>query len=47
MALLAVEPTPHEVLVGGVLAHRWAERGGTDAELVERRSRSLSTLPDR
>ena len=45
--LLAAEPTPHEVLVEGVLMHRWAERDGTYAELVERRSRSLSTLPNR
>ena len=41
------EPTPHEVLVRGVLVHRWAERDGTYAELVQRRSQSLSTLPGR
>jgi short-subunit dehydrogenase involved in D-alanine esterification of teichoic acids len=47
LALLAADPTPHEVLVEGVLMHRWAERDGTYAELVERRSRSLGALPGR
>jgi uncharacterized oxidoreductase len=47
LELLAAEPTPHQVLVKGVLMHRWAERDGTYAELVERRSRSLSTLANR
>jgi len=47
MDLLAAEPTPHEILVKGVLPHRWAERHGTYAELVERRSQSLGTLPNR
>jgi short-subunit dehydrogenase involved in D-alanine esterification of teichoic acids len=47
MELLAVEPTTHEILVKGVLMHRWAERDGTYAELVERRSQSLNTLPNR
>ncbi|WP_222194948.1 SDR family oxidoreductase [Modestobacter italicus] len=47
MALLAADPTPHEVLVEGVRMHRWAERDGTYAELVARRSQSLSTLPGR
>lgn len=45
--LLSVEPTPHEILVDGVLMHRWAERDGTYAELVARRSQSLATLPGR
>jgi uncharacterized oxidoreductase len=45
--LLSVNPTANEILVNGVLQHRWAERDGTYAELVERRSRSLSTLPGR
>ncbi|MBB3674754.1 SDR family oxidoreductase [Modestobacter versicolor] len=45
--LLAAEPTPAEVLVEGVRMHRWAERDGTYAELVERRSQSLRTLPGR
>jgi len=47
MGLLATEPTPHEVLVQGVQMHRWAERDGTYADLVARRSQSLSTLPGR
>ena len=47
MGLLAQEPTPHEVLVEAVRMHRWAEREGTYAELVARRSQSLSTLPGR
>jgi uncharacterized oxidoreductase len=47
LELLAVEPTPHEVLVEGVLMHRWAERDGTYAELVERRSQALSTMLNR
>jgi uncharacterized oxidoreductase len=46
-ALLAAEPTPHEILVKGVLMHRWAERDGTYAELVERRSQPLNSLPNR
>ena len=45
--LLAADPTPAEVLVRGVLAHRWAERDGTYAELVARRSQALGTLPGR
>jgi len=45
--LLGRTPTPREVLVRGVLQHRWAERDGTYAELVERRSQSLATLPGR
>jgi short-subunit dehydrogenase involved in D-alanine esterification of teichoic acids len=47
VALLAEEPTAPEILVDGVLMHRWAERDGTYAELVERRSQSLATLPNR
>jgi short-subunit dehydrogenase involved in D-alanine esterification of teichoic acids len=47
MELLAKEPTAHEILVQGVLMHRWAERDGTYAELVERRSQALNTLPNR
>lgn len=47
MELLAAEPTPHEILVKGVLMHRWAERDGTYAKLVERRSQPLNTLPNR
>jgi short-subunit dehydrogenase involved in D-alanine esterification of teichoic acids len=47
MELLAAEPTAHEILVKGVLMHRWAERDGTYAELVERRSQPLNALPNR
>lgn len=47
MQLLAAEPTASEILVDGVLMHRWAERDGTYAELLERRSQALSTLPNR
>jgi uncharacterized oxidoreductase len=46
MQLLAQEPTPREVLVRGVLMHRWAERDGTYDELVAQRSRALGMLPE-
>ncbi|HEY6496921.1 MAG TPA: SDR family NAD(P)-dependent oxidoreductase [Trebonia sp.] len=45
--LLQVDPTPHEILVRGVLMHRWAERDGTYDELVAQRSQALATLPGR
>lgn len=47
MELLRADPTPREVLVEGVLMHRWAERDGTYDELVAQRSRALATLPGR
>ncbi|MEU5087723.1 SDR family NAD(P)-dependent oxidoreductase [Streptomyces sp. NPDC021356] len=47
MDLLRGEPTPREVLVKGVLMHRWAERDGTYEELVAQRSQALATLPSR
>jgi short-subunit dehydrogenase involved in D-alanine esterification of teichoic acids len=47
MDLLQVDPTPHEILVGGVLMHRWAERDGTYDELVAQRSQALAMLPGR
>jgi uncharacterized oxidoreductase len=47
MTLLAQDPTPHEVLVQGVLMHRWAERDGTYDDLVAQRSRALAMLPGR
>ncbi|KOG88038.1 SDR family oxidoreductase [Streptomyces varsoviensis] len=47
MDLLAQNPTPPEVLVEGVLMHRWAERDGTYADLVAQRSQALSLLPGR
>ncbi|SDP26941.1 Short-chain dehydrogenase involved in D-alanine esterification of teichoic acids [Nakamurella panacisegetis] len=47
MGLLAQDPTPHEILVQGVLMHRWAERDGTYADLVAQRSQALAMLPGR
>ncbi|MEV4068307.1 SDR family oxidoreductase [Nonomuraea fuscirosea] len=47
MDLLAQDPTPDEILVRGVLMHRWAERDGTYDELVAQRSQALATLPGR
>jgi short-subunit dehydrogenase involved in D-alanine esterification of teichoic acids len=47
MDLLRVDPTPHEILVQGVLMHRWAERDGTYGELVAQRSQALAMLPSR
>ena len=47
LELLGLSPTPDEILVRGVLQHRWAERDGTYADLVAQRSRSLATLPGR
>jgi uncharacterized oxidoreductase len=45
MDLLQADPTPHEILVKGVLMHRWAERDGTYDELVAQRSQALAMLP--
>lgn len=42
--LLGRTPTPDEILVQGVRMHRWAERDGTYAELVARRSQALATM---
>ena len=47
MELLAEEPTPREIIAKGALALRWAERDGTYAELLERRSAPLKNLPGR
>jgi uncharacterized oxidoreductase len=47
MELLTQDPTPREILVRGVLMHRWAERDGTYDELVAQRSRALEMLPGR
>ncbi|MGH3166268.1 MAG: SDR family oxidoreductase [Trebonia sp.] len=47
MDLLQTDPTPHEILVKGVLMHRWAERDGTYEELVAQRSQALAMLPGR
>ncbi|MFI0895164.1 SDR family oxidoreductase [Streptomyces sp. NPDC020983] len=45
--LLSQEPTPDEILVKGVLMHRWAERDGTYGDLVAQRSQALAMLPGR
>jgi uncharacterized oxidoreductase len=47
MDLLQTDPTPHEILVQGVLMHRWADRDGTYADLVTQRSQALAMLPSR
>lgn len=47
MGLLAQEPTPREIVVKAAQALRWAERDGTYAELLERRSAPLANLPGR
>ncbi|MFB9572690.1 SDR family oxidoreductase [Streptomyces yanii] len=47
MDMLGTEPTPREILVKGVLMHRWAERDGTYDELVTQRSQALAMLPSR
>ena len=47
MDLLQTNPTPDEILVQGVMMHRWAERDGTYADLVAQRSQALATLPGR
>ncbi|TPW71601.1 SDR family oxidoreductase [Schumannella sp. 10F1B-5-1] len=47
LGLLGQQPTPNEIVVEKALEHRWAERDGTYAELVARRSQSLASLPGR
>ncbi|MGW0800873.1 SDR family oxidoreductase [Streptomyces sp. NPDC002692] len=47
MELLAVEPTTREIIAEAALPLRWAERDGTYAELLERRSAPLNTLTGR
>ncbi|MEU9970745.1 SDR family oxidoreductase [Streptomyces malaysiensis] len=47
MQLLSQDPTPHEILVKGVLVHRWAERDGAYDDLVAQRSQALAMLPSR
>jgi short-subunit dehydrogenase involved in D-alanine esterification of teichoic acids len=47
MELLAVEPTTREIVSEAALPLRWAERDGTYAELLERRSAPLNNLPGR
>jgi uncharacterized oxidoreductase len=45
--IMGASPTPHEVVVERAQEHRWAERDGTYAALVERRSAALQMLPSR
>lgn len=45
--LLARTPTPQEIVVERARPLRWAERDGTYAELLERRSQALGSLPGR
>jgi uncharacterized oxidoreductase len=47
VGLLAAEPTPPEVVVQAARHLRHAERDGTYAELLERRSAALAMLPGR
>ncbi|MFJ4988571.1 SDR family oxidoreductase [Streptomyces sp. NPDC088732] len=47
MELLAVQPTTREIVAEAALPLRWAERDGTYAELLERRSAPLNNLPGR
>ncbi len=47
MHLLSQDPAPHEILVKGVLAHRWAERDGTYDDLVAQRSQALAMFSSR
>lgn len=47
MQLLAVEPTTREIIAEAALPLRWAERDGTYAALLERRSAPLNNLPGR
>ncbi|MDO0924027.1 SDR family NAD(P)-dependent oxidoreductase [Streptomyces sp. TG1A-8] len=47
MELLAAEPTAREIVVKAALPLRWAERDGTYAEFLERRSQPLNNLPGR
>ena len=47
VGLLTQEPQPEEIVVEKAQYLRWAERDGTYAELLERRSQALDTLPGR
>lgn len=47
IGLLTQDPSPNEIVVERAQPLRWAERDGTYAELLERRSQSLNTLPGR
>lgn len=45
--LLGKNPTSNEIVVERARALRWAERDGSYADLLQRRSESLDTLPGR
>lgn len=47
IASVTENSTTNEIVVERALPLRWAERDGTYAELLERRSQSLATLPGR
>lgn len=47
MDLLKEQPTPREIVVKAAQSLRWAERDGTYAGLLERRSAPLKNLPGR
>jgi short-subunit dehydrogenase involved in D-alanine esterification of teichoic acids len=47
MDRLEEQPTPREVVVKAAQSLRWAERDGTYAGLLERRSAPLKNLPGR
>lgn len=47
ITLVTETPTPKEIIVTAAERLRWAERNGTYAELLEQRSESLNTLPNR
>ena len=44
MDLISQDPTPHEILVQGVLMHRWAERDGSYARLVAQRAQTSRAM---
>ncbi|OLT00245.1 oxidoreductase [Pseudonocardia sp. CNS-004] len=47
VGLLTRDPSPNEIVVERAQPLRWAERDGTYAELLDRRSQPLNTLPGR
>lgn len=47
MGLLKEQPTPREIVVKAAQSLRWAERDGTYADLLVRRSAPLKNLPGR
>jgi short-subunit dehydrogenase involved in D-alanine esterification of teichoic acids len=47
LGILGQDPTPDEIVVKVAQQHRWAERNGTYAALVQQRSGALAMLPGR